>query len=247
MDARSARLERAFEWPVAIAAILVIPLLVLQSVDLDAPWPAITEGLDWLIWLTFVAEVVTLLAVVPDRSTWARRHVIDILIVVLTPPFLDVFAPVRLLRLLMLLRLFRLAPLIRRLLTVEGLRYVALLAVLTAIAGGAGFAAIEPGQTTANGIYWAVTTMTTVGYGNPSPTTTGAKILAVVVMLVGIGFVALLTGAIAQRFLSPEIEEEAEEVAQELDAGSAADIVRELRELGDRLHALESALHGRAP
>jgi hypothetical protein len=64
---------------------------------------------------------------------------------------------------------------------------------------------------------------------------------------VGIGFVALLTGAIAQRFLSPEIEEEAEEVAEELDAGSAADIVRELRELGDRLQALESALHGRGP
>ena len=48
---------------------------------------------------------------------------------------------------------------------------------------------------------FAVTTMTTVG-SNIYPTTTGGEIVAVAVVLVGISFVALLTGAIAQRFLS---------------------------------------------
>jgi voltage-gated potassium channel len=246
MDARSRRLERAFEWPVTVAVLLVIPVLAIKASDLAGGWDTIATVLDWAIWLTFTVEVVTLLAVVPDRRAWATSHVIDIAIAVLTPPFLSAFAPVRLLRLLLLLPLLRLGPLVRRLLTFEGLRYVALLALLTAIAGGAAFAELEPGQNTADGIYWAISTMTTVGYGNPSPTTTGAKVLAVVVMLVGIGFVAMLTGAIAQRFLGPEIEEEAKEVEAQVDGAAAADIVRELREMSDRLRSLEAALHGRA-
>jgi hypothetical protein len=100
----------------------------------------------------------------------------------------------------------------RRLLSVEGLRYAAILAAVTVLAGGAAFAAVEPHQTTGEGMYWAITTMTTVGYGDLSPTTTDGKVLAAVVMVIGIGFVAILTGAVAQHFLAPEIEEEAEAV-----------------------------------
>ena len=50
--------------------------------------------------------------------------------------------------------------------------------------------------------------MTTVGYGDLSPQTGGGKGLAAVVMLVGIGFVAILTGAVAERFLKPDVAEE---------------------------------------
>src|SRR5215211_3886373 len=245
MDARSRRLERTFEWPVTVAALLVIPVLAIRAFDLGQPWDAVATVLDWAIWLTFAVEVVTLLAIVPNRKAWATGHLIDVLIVVLTPPFLSAFAPVRLLRLLLMLPLLRLGPLVRRLLTFQGLRYVAVLAVLTAIAGGAAFAELEPGQTTADGIYWAITTLTTVGYGNPSPTTTGAKILAVLVMLVGIGFVAMLTGAIAQRFLGPEIEQEAKDVEAQVEGATAADVVRQLHEMSERLRALEAALQGR--
>ena len=124
----------------------------------------------------------------------------------------------------------------------SGLRYAAILAGVTAFAGGSLFASLESDQSTGNGIYWAITTMTTVGYGDPVPTTVASKFLAVAVMLIGIGFVAVLTGAIAQRFVLPEIEElEAEEaeVEQEFDAVSQA-ILDELREVRLRLEALEA-------
>jgi hypothetical protein len=57
----------------------------------------------------------------------------------------------------------------------------------------------------------ALTTMTTVGYGDLSPETSAGKLLAVFVMLVGIGAVTILTGAVAQQFLITELEEETAE------------------------------------
>jgi hypothetical protein len=58
----------------------------------------------------------------------------------------------------------------------------------------AAFASAEPKHSAGDGIYWAITTMTTVGYGDLSPETNTGKVIAVGVMVVGIGFIALLTG-----------------------------------------------------
>jgi voltage-gated potassium channel len=69
--------------------------------------------------------------------------------------------------------------------------------------------------------------MTTVGYGDLSPQTNAGRVLAMFVMVVGIGFIALVTGAIAQRFLAGEVEEIEEGVAEEVEATEA--ILRELR------------------
>lgn len=238
MDERSERIARRFQPIVTVAALLVIPVLILQQEPQGGTLDLIGDVLDWLSWGAFAAEAVVMLSVVPDRKAWLRGHFLEVAIVVLTPPFIGAFKSIRLLKLLRLLWLFRLAPLARQLFTAAGVKSAALLVALTAVAGGAAFAELEKGQTTANGIYWAVTTMTTVGYGNPQPTNTSTKILAVFVMFIGIGFVAVLTGAIAQRFLAPDIEEEESEFGVIVDTNR--EILAELREVKERLAALES-------
>jgi voltage-gated potassium channel len=114
-------------------------------------------------------------------------------------------------------------------------RYAALLTVLTAVAGGAGFASVE-NYSVGNGIYWAVTTMTTVGYGDITPKTPEGKIIAIGVMLVGIGFAALVIGAVAQRFLTSVVHEV--ELTEQ-------DLVKEVRDITARLQRLERALEQR--
>ena len=70
--------------------------------------------------------------------------------------------------------------------------------------------------------------------------TTLGRIYALVLMLVGIGFIAILTGAIAERFLAGEIEEVAEQAA-EVEA-TEAELLVELREIRSRLDRLETRL-----
>ena len=233
MDERSDLIANRFQRPLLVAAVLTIPVTILQLLPAGDPWRTIANLVNWAIWLAFLAEAVVMLGVVPSRREWLRKHPLEVAIIVLTPPFLtSVVQSVRVLRLLRLARLMRLAPLVRALFTAEGLRYAALLTGLTALAGGAGFASVE-NISVGNGIYWAITTMTTVGYGDITPKTTEGKVIAIAVMLVGIGFAALVVGAIADRFINPPVHKV--EATEE-------DILDQVKDISARLQRLEQTL-----
>ena len=87
-----------------------------------------------------------------------------------------------------------------------------------------------------NGIYWAITTMTTVGYGDITPKTPEGKVIAITVMAVGIGFATLLIGAISERFIKREVTE----VLLDDD-----DLLKQVRDISARLQRLEQALQRR--
>jgi voltage-gated potassium channel len=174
-----------------------------------------------------------MLAVVPDRRRWLFRHPLDVAIVVFTPPFLTAaLTSMRLLRLARLIRLLRVIQLARGAFTLEGVRYAGVLAVLTAFAGAHAFAVAED-LPESDSFYWALSTMTTVGYGDVTPTTGAGQVIAVTLMLVGIAFAAVLTGALAERFIAPR-DERIE--SNELDLHDKLDA------LGARLERLEEAL-----
>lgn len=237
-DPRAARAQRwqdRFEWPVVVAALLTVPILVIQESDFGEPWGTVATILNWGTWLVFLAEAVVMLSVVPDRRDWVRHHAIDLAVVVITPPFApQAWQNGRLFRLIRLLRLVRVSAL-RRLLSLEGMKYAAAVAVGTVIVGGAVFASVEETTkegaaiSTWDGIWWAVTTVTTVGYGDIYPEGTAGRIIAITIMLVGIGFVALLTAFVADRFINASTATEAKEDL----------ILAELRSISARLDHLE--------
>jgi len=244
MDERSERIARRFEVPMIVAALLVIPVLVIEESPVGEPLDTIADVLNWGIWLAFVAEGVTMLAIVPDRWRWLRSHPIEVIVIVLTPPFLP--ASLQALRVLRPLRLLRLVPLVRlgpRLFSFDGLRYTPLLTVLVVFAGGTAYASLEDEPTAWDGVWWAVTTMTTVGYGDEYPETTAGRVLAMAVMLVGIGFLTMLIGAASEAFVRRDIEE-VEHVEQE-QAETDAAMLRGLEQMRAQLDSMEAALRSR--
>jgi voltage-gated potassium channel len=244
-DARYRRWQSRFEIPVMLAALATLPVLIVEQNHPAQPWRALTSAANWAIWLVFAVELGVMMAVAPSPRRWLRDSPMSIVIVLLTPPFLSVAIPqVRLLRVLRLLRLVRLAPMARRMFSLEGLRYASALALLALIGGAEAFAAAE-NTSVGNGLYWALTTMTTVGYGDITPKTTTGKVVACVLMLIGIGFFAMITGAIAQRFLAVEtveVEREVAAVEHELREVESIEthVLSEMRDIAERMRALEA-------
>ena len=86
--------------------------------------------------------------------------------------------------------------------------------------------------------------MTTVGYGDEFPVTVAGRLLAMGLMIIGIGFIAV-TGAVAERFLAAQIEESGAQVTEEVEQAEA-EVLDELREIMLRLQSLERRLGQRA-
>jgi voltage-gated potassium channel len=241
--ARAERAARRLQTPLIIAALLAIPTIVVQESNFGKGWEIMASVLDWCIWAVFAANLVIMLVLVPDRKRWLIRNPLDVLIVVLTPPFLPVTLKLaRLLPIVRLLWLMVVANRLRNVFSLQGLRYAALIVFTIVVVGGAIFVAVERGQDLSiwDGLWWAAETVTTVAYGDIYPTTALGRIVATVVMTAGIGFVALLTGALAQRFLYGVGEN-----ATPKPSTDDAEIAKKLEDLSLQISRLQKTLEER--
>jgi voltage-gated potassium channel len=227
------------------ATLLVIPDLVLEEQPLRASWHTVAVVGDWVIWLVFLVEFAAIVLLAKDWRSWLRRYPLAPAMLVLTPPLAPpALQALRVFRLLRLLRVARGFELLSKLLTLDGLKYIMVLAAFLVVGGGTVFAGVESSVghriSTWDGIWWAMGTATTEG-SNIAVATNAGRAIAIVLMLAGIGVFSIMTGAIAQHFLSNSRADS----TQELSSGEKA-IMDRLDELADRLHGIEIARLGDA-
>jgi voltage-gated potassium channel len=237
---RFERVERGTDLPLALLALLIVPALILEERADSATVRQVAHGLNWFVWLAFVAEYVGKLLIAPSRRWYAKRAWFDLVIIALSPPFLvpdslQGFRAVRVIRLLRVVRAGAVAAIGLRE-AAQGFKhrkfhYVALATVVVLGLGALGIFTVERGQnnniqSVGDAFWWAVVTTTTVGYGDVSPVTVEGRLIAVALMFVGIGFLGIMTATITSFFLEPEkgteerhsIEERLTRIEKKLDA-----------------------------
>ena len=217
-QAESGRVKTPFEPMVLGATLAMIPVIIIQADATSDTWRTFAEVANWLIWAVFAAEISVVLAVAPRKRAALRAHWLDAAVVVVTFPLYGrLLSSLRVVRLVRLLRLLRAAVIIsralqaeRRLTSASAFRFMALATIFLTVIAGAVQATIDTGdfKTFWDGVWWAVVTVTTVGYGDVYPTSVGGRIVAIVLMLTGIGFLAVLTATVSSRFVKQERSEE---------------------------------------
>ena len=90
MDTRERfeRVEAATDLPLALLALLIVPALILEDRAQSALLRDAAHAINWIVWLAFCGEYAGKLWLAPDRREYARRSWFDLLIIVLSPPFL---------------------------------------------------------------------------------------------------------------------------------------------------------------
>jgi voltage-gated potassium channel len=222
----SGRVTHRFEWVILVATLAVIPVMVIELEASSHGWREVAFAVNWAIWAIFVAELAFILTVAPRKKAALKAHWLDVLIIVLTAPLFGRFlASLRLVRLVRLIRLLRLTAILTRAIRREQaltsgatFRLVALLTLVVVIVSGSVEALVNSREvgSTWEGIWWAMETVTTVGYGDVPVTTVEGRIIAMLVMLVGIGFLSVLTATIASRFVKTDRGDENEAIVAAL-------------------------------
>ncbi|MBY0121721.1 potassium channel family protein [Bacillus sp. S/N-304-OC-R1] len=201
---------------------LCLAALVILSLVLDLPSK---QGaiLDWFIWGIFILDYIIRLYISDNKWEYFKGHPLDFIAIL---PLDQFFRTARFVRIFRIIRLIMIMN--RRIAFLDQLlrKYkidtfvVSVMSILFLIALPMKF--IEPSfDSYSDALWWAIVTMTTVGYGDLSPETTVGRIIASVLMLTGIGVIGLITGTVASIFTDnrdDRLPKELKDIKQTIDA-----------------------------
>lgn len=203
MPGMKERWERHTQTPLLVLAVAfgVAYAVPIVAPDADAWVHQWCSHVEWVVWGAFALDYLVRLTLAPKRWAFVRGHLLDLLAVIL-----PMVQPLRLLRvvstLLLVGRRARMAP------QITLTTYVAGAVVGLMMFGSLAVLHVERNapkgniKTLGDAVWWSFTTMTTVGYGDHSPTTGLGRVLAVGLMLSGIALLGVVTANIAAWFIS---------------------------------------------
>ncbi len=218
---------KAFDIALLLAIILSITIVMLESVnEIDENHGEALKVFEWIFTILFSVEYLARVFSVtrPLKYILSPIGIIDLLSIL--PTYLGLFITgsesLQVLRSIRLLRVFRILKLTRYLgeasVIVEALKasrvkitvFLGAVVILAVIMGTLLYVIegqTNPGLTSIpRGIYWAIVTLTTVGYGDISPQTPLGQTIAAVIMILGYGVIAVPTGIVSAEITKSAME-----------------------------------------
>lgn len=206
-------------------ALLVLSILVLLALLVDTVAPVnrevstIIQMLDTVVCVLFFTDFVIRFRRTPSKREFMRWGWIDLIACI---PNIDLLRFGRMVRILRIIRLLRGLRVGHRVLSVllqnkpkSAFASVMLTTILLITFSSIAILIAEQGpeaniKSADDAIWWSVTTITTVGYGDKYPTSMEGRVIAMVLMLSGVGLFGTLSGLVASFFLGSREEESAE-------------------------------------
>lgn len=237
-DARRARWESRTEAPLVFAAVLFLAAYA---------WPILEPNLDpevgtactvvsLAVWAVFVVDFVVRFALAERRVAFVRGNWLDVLTIAV-----PMLRPLRVLQAIVALNVLarRGGGFVRGRVVASVSTAVVIVSFVAAVA----VLDAERSNPDANlktfgdALWWAAATVPTVGYGDRYPTTTEGRLVAVGLMLTGIGLVGVVTAAMASWFVE---RMSAAAAAEERTEAEVADLAAEVRVLRTEIAALRA-------
>jgi voltage-gated potassium channel len=236
------------DWPLTTlaAAFLVLYAVFVLDTGMGRVARDVVDGVLTGIWAIFGLDYLWRLRLARHKWRYVGAHLLDLLVLLL-----PMFRPLRALRMITVISVLnrrlrddargRVAVYVAATVTLVG--FVAALAVLEA-ERNAPDASI---RTFGEALWWTITTLSTVGYGDYYPVTVEGRLVAAMLMVAGIALLGVVTASIASWFVEnlrrtrEEVTEEVEEISDdvEMTRERLAEVLAELRVISARLDALE--------
>lgn len=189
------KLKIIYESIIVLLAILSIVFIWIDN--------STTQLLNKIVWLVFFVDVLVRFIIAKHKWQFIKKNPFDIIAAL---PLDGVFQSARIVRIFRLLRLFSigkryLKPLFGILKT-NGLNKILTVALFVLVIGSILVKHFEPQiETYTDALWWSIVTTTTVGYGDLSPVTNTGRLIATLLMLLGIGLIGTLTSSITTYFV----------------------------------------------
>lgn len=197
-------------------SVLACAAVIFAIIDLKKGLAPFLQLIDNIIFVIFVFDYLIRLILSKEKRLFLKENLWDLIAII---PFSSAFRIFRVAKLARLVRItklakmtkitklsrlfafsFRLIDKLRTFLDTNGFKYVLSITAIFIILGGIAIHFAE-GMSLSDGIWWSFVTATTVGYGDISPSTSPGRLVAMILMLVGIGLIGSLTSTITSFFL----------------------------------------------
>jgi voltage-gated potassium channel len=234
------RIEHVTKYPMAVLGVawLVVAIVILTT-DINSRASTTLVATLFILWAILLIEYLVRLVVTPDRRGYLRRRWVEPATVVIPP--LQGWHVVGIERMSILLHEGELR--VETILKHHSLFRVLIAAAVTLILGAWLVLLFEENAKGSNihnypdALWWAIVTVTTVGYGDRYPVSAGGRAVAVLLMLIGIGLIGVLTATVASVFIKEHTD-----ANKEVFKKGHADLDEQLSVICDRLADIERRL-----
>jgi len=196
------------------------------------PYNYTDKGTLTFFWVDYVVRLFK----AQDKKVFLKENIFDLLAIIPFDSIFYFFRAFRVLRVIKLLRLIRIVGFtgkiqknIKRFFNTNGFIYLIITTVILILIGAEIYSVAES-VNYMNSLWWAIATTTTVGYGDISPHTEVGRLIAVVLMILGIGLIGSVTSTVTAFFVDEQSDKENILLKKELQ-----DIKSELQEIKNKL------------